>query len=71
MEQQPVNDAVTLDRERAYLIGIAYRKPLMHDGCAQDLHARFDPSCGGAQHGKTSELSEAEIADLIAYLETL
>lgn len=57
------------------LIGIAARAPFMHDGCAQTLHDRFDPSksaCnGGDQHGQTSHLSATEIDDLVAYLETL
>jgi mono/diheme cytochrome c family protein len=54
------------------LVAIAYRRPLMHDGCAEDLRARFDPACGGGdQHGKTSQLNQAQIDDLIAYLETL
>jgi hypothetical protein len=57
------------------LIGVAARAPFMHDGCAQTLHDRFDPtksSCnGGDLHGKTSQLSASEIDDLVAYLETL
>ena len=54
------------------LVAVAYRKPLMHDGCAADLRARFDPACGGGdQHGKTSQLNDAQVEDLIAYLETL
>lgn len=54
------------------LVGIGDRAPFMHDGCAPTLRDRFTPECGGGDaHGKTSHLSEAEIADLIAYLETL
>jgi mono/diheme cytochrome c family protein len=54
------------------LVAIAYRTPLMHDGCAADLRARFDPKCGGGdQHGKTSQLNPTQLDDLIAYLETL
>ena len=53
------------------LIGVAYRTPLMHDGCASDLRGRFAQGCGGALHGKTAGLMPAEIDDLIAYLETL
>ena len=46
--------------------------PFMHDGCAQTLSDRFDAPCGGGdKHGKTSQLSKAQIADLVAYLETL
>jgi hypothetical protein len=53
------------------LVGVAYRTPLMHDGCASDLRGRFAPDCGGALHGKTEGLIAAQIDDLIAYLETL
>ena len=54
------------------LVGIAYRAPFIHTGCASTLKARFDPECGGGdEHGKTSQLNDAEIDDLVAYLETL
>ena len=54
------------------LVAIGYRTPLMHDGCAPDLRARFDPACGGGDaHGKTSQLGSAQVDDLIAYLQTL
>lgn len=53
------------------LIGISGRAPFMHDGCAETLRDRFDPACAGDKHGDVSALSEAEISDLIAYLESL
>jgi hypothetical protein len=53
------------------LIGVAYHQPFMHDGCARTLHQRFDPACGGKQHGDTSQLEGHEIDDLVAYLESL
>jgi mono/diheme cytochrome c family protein len=54
------------------LLGIADRAPFMHDGCAPTLKDRFDSACGGGDlHGVTSHLSEAQLADLVAYLETL
>jgi hypothetical protein len=53
------------------LRGVSYRLPIMHDGCAQTLRQRFDAACGGDRHGNVSQLEAAEIADLIAYLETL
>ena len=54
------------------LIGVGTRYPLMHDGCAANLHQRFDPACGGGdQHGVTSHLTDAEIDDLVAYLQTM
>lgn len=54
------------------LVGVASRLPVMHDGCAITLRDRFRPDCGGGdRHGRTSHLSEAQIGDLIAFLETL
>jgi hypothetical protein len=53
------------------LRGVAARLPLMHDGCAATLEARFDPACGGTAHGGAGLLSAAEREDLIAYLESL
>ena len=44
----------------------------MHDGCAATLRDRFNPACGGGdRHGVTSQLSSAQIDDLVAYLQTL
>jgi mono/diheme cytochrome c family protein len=53
------------------LVGVAHRGPWLHTGCANTLRDRFDPQCGGETHGKTAELSDAQIDDLVAYLETL
>jgi hypothetical protein len=53
------------------LVGIASRPPYMHDGCATTLLGRFDPACGGSQHGHAELLDEAGLTDLISYLETL
>jgi hypothetical protein len=55
------------------LLGVSQRTPLMHDGCAPTLEARFtNPACGGGdKHGVTSHLAATQIADLVAYLETL
>jgi cytochrome c peroxidase len=53
------------------LVGLAWRAPYMHDGCAKTLSDRFRPCGGGDAHGKTSHLTDEERADLIAYLETL
>jgi hypothetical protein len=43
----------------------------MHDGCATNLHARFSAPCGGDAHGTTAALAREQIADLVAYLDTL
>lgn len=53
------------------LLGVADRAPFMHTGCAKTLADRFDPSCGGNQHGSIDALSEGELGDLIAFLEAL
>jgi mono/diheme cytochrome c family protein len=53
------------------LVAVGYRAPFMHNGCAATLADRFDPACGGDQHGNVSGLSEEQRADLIAYLEAL
>jgi hypothetical protein len=44
----------------------------MHDGCAVTLAERFTAPCGGGDlHGRTSQLAQTELADLIAYLESI
>ncbi|MDO9015953.1 MAG: c-type cytochrome [Deltaproteobacteria bacterium] len=53
------------------LTGVAWRTPLMHDGCAPTLRDRFGACGGGDRHGHTSQLAPAQIDDLVAYLETL
>lgn len=53
------------------LIGLSLRAPYMHDGCAETIADRFSLDCGGARHGNTDHLSEAELADLVAFLESL
>jgi hypothetical protein len=54
------------------LVGVSYRLPVMHDGCAKTLADRFDPACGGGdRHGRTSQLSDPQVGDLIAYLQSL
>jgi hypothetical protein len=35
------------------LVGVGSRDPWLHDGCAATLADRFDPACGGDQHGDT------------------
>jgi mono/diheme cytochrome c family protein len=55
------------------LVGIGSRGPYLHNGCAKTLRDRLtDPSCGGGdKHGKTSALTSAQVADLIAFLESI
>ncbi|MBC8131533.1 MAG: cytochrome-c peroxidase, partial [Deltaproteobacteria bacterium] len=55
------------------LRGVGWRAPFMHDGCSPTLAARFgNKYCdGGDAHGKTSQLTPAQIDDLVAFLESL
>jgi len=52
-------------------VGVSYRLPVMQDGWAETLRARFEPECGGDRHGNTAHLAEEQIGDLITYLQTL
>jgi hypothetical protein len=53
------------------LVGVGWRAPFLHDGCARTLKDRFSPACGGDRHGDSAGLTPNEIGDLTAYLETL
>jgi len=53
------------------LVGLSARAPFIHNGCAPTLADRFGPCGGGDKHGKTSQLTQAQVADLVAYLEAL
>jgi cytochrome c len=53
------------------LLGVGYRAPLMHTGCATTLKDRFDPACGGSKHGHTEQFKGAQLDDMVAYLQTL
>jgi hypothetical protein len=69
------NTTVDVGTGRAFqvpsLVGIGSRGPFMHNGCAKTLADRFNPACGGANHGNTSGLSPREITDLITYLQSI
>ena len=52
------------------LVGVGWRTPLMHDGCAITIADRFG-ACSTAKHGNIASLSKTDIANLTAYLETL
>ncbi len=54
------------------LLGVSARAPFMHNGCATSLADRFSLACGGGdKHGLTSQLTPAQIDDLVGYLESL
>jgi mono/diheme cytochrome c family protein len=50
------------------LVELAYRTRFLHDGRAPTLRDRFSSIGGGDLHGHTSQLTAADIDDLIAYL---
>jgi hypothetical protein len=52
------------------LRGVVERPPYLHDGRAATLTDRFS-SGGGDKHGHTSQLTAAQISDLVAYLSSL
>ena len=52
------------------LVGVGWRTPLFHDGCATNLATRFG-ACSTPAHGSIASLSAGDFSDLIAYLETL
>lgn len=53
------------------LLGVGARPPFMHDGCAPTLADRFGACGGGDRHGHTSQLTADQVADLVAYLDSL
>ena len=53
------------------LLGVSFRAPFLHDGCAKTLAERFSTCGGGESHGHTAHLSDPEQTDLTAYLESL
>jgi len=52
------------------LVGVGWRTPLLHNGCAATIADRFG-MCSTPQHGSISTLSATDLQNLEAYLETL
>ena len=52
------------------LVGVGWRTPVLHDGCALTLADRFG-TCATPAHGDISSLSAGDISDLVTYLESL
>jgi hypothetical protein len=52
------------------LVGVGWRAPFLHNGCAATLADRF-AKCSTPAHGAIQGLSSGQISDLTAYLETL
>jgi hypothetical protein len=53
------------------LHGLALRAPYMHNGCAATLRDRFTVGCGGSDKHASGMFTDAQVDDLVAYLETL
>ena len=53
------------------LVGVGARSPFIHNGCATTLRDRFGACGGGDVHGRTSQLNDAEVDDLVTYLRSL
>ena len=52
------------------LVGVGWRAPLMHNGCAATFADRFG-KCATSGHGSLQGLTAANISDLTAYLDSL
>jgi cytochrome c peroxidase len=53
------------------LLGLARSAPYLHDGSAATLMDRLLATRFNDQHGKTSQLSDEELGDLVEFLRTL
>lgn len=53
------------------LLGIARTAPYLHDGSVMTLKERITKGKNADLHGKTAQLSDAEVDDLVEYLKTL
>jgi cytochrome c peroxidase len=53
------------------LLGLARTAPYLHDGSAMTLKARIMTGKSLDQHGKTAQLSDQEVDDLVGYLKSL
>jgi cytochrome c peroxidase len=53
------------------LLGLARSAPYLHSGAASTLKERITVGKERDLHGKTAQLSEAEVDDLVEYLKSL
>lgn len=53
------------------LVGVSWRAPYFHDGCATTIFERPSETCGGGAHAMTAGLLAADLEDLAAFLDTL
>jgi YVTN family beta-propeller protein len=68
-----VDDAKLLPKgfNNPSLLGLARTAPYLHDGSQSTLKGRILAGKTSDKHGKTSNLSDAEVDDLVSYLKTL
>jgi hypothetical protein len=52
------------------LVGVGWRAPFLHNGCAATLADRFG-KCATTGHGNLSQLASGDVTDLVQYLESL
>jgi hypothetical protein len=52
------------------LLGVGWRTPLMHNGCAATFADRF-AKCSTPSHGFVASLLSGDVSDLTAYLDSL
>lgn len=67
----PDPDGAVAEVRTPTLIGARGRPPYLHDGRAPTLRALLVEHHQGDRHGRTSGLSEADLAALLTYLESL
>lgn len=53
------------------LVGVAWRGPWLHAGCAQTLLDRFRPDCGGTAHAEMDGIDDYAKSALVEYMESL
>lgn len=53
------------------LLGVALRRPYLHDGCAATLADAIQSSTCAPNHGNAPRLTQAQRDDLVAYLQSL
>ena len=65
------SEKMPLKYDTPTLLGVYRSAPYLHDGSAKTLRDVLTTSNAGDKHGKTSQLSEKQIDDLIEFLKAL
>jgi cytochrome c peroxidase len=53
------------------LLGVYRTAPYLHDGRAATLHDLLTTANAGDRHGRTSQLSDTQVHDLVEFLKAL